>query len=36
MEVVVSAFAVLVALGCLIFLVRTSRKSKNKEDQGGN
>ena len=35
MEVVVSVFAVVVALGCLVFLVRTSRKNKNKEDQSG-
>jgi len=31
MDIVVSAFAVLVALGCLIAIILATRKDKNKE-----
>ncbi len=34
MEVVVSVFAVLVALGCLVFLLRAGRKDKDKDGKG--
>jgi hypothetical protein len=33
MEVVVSVFAVIVALGCMIAIFLASRKDKNKDDQ---
>ena len=34
MDVVVSIFAVLVALGCFVAIFMASRKQKKKEDQG--
>lgn len=34
MDVVVSAFAVIVALGCFIAIYMATRKDKNKEDKG--
>jgi hypothetical protein len=36
MEVVVSVFAVLVALGCFFAIFMASRKDKKKEEQGGD
>lgn len=36
MDVVVSGFAVLVALGCFIAIYMATRKDKKKDDQGGN
>lgn len=35
MDVVVSAFAVIVALGCFIAIYMATRKDKNKEEKGG-
>lgn len=35
MDVVVSAFAVIVALGCFIAIYMATRKDKKKEDQAG-
>ena len=36
MDVVVSVFAVLVALGCFIAIFMASRKDNKKEDGGDN
>lgn len=36
MDVVVSGFAVLVALGCFVAIYMATRKDKKKDDQGGN
>jgi hypothetical protein len=36
MEVVVSIFAVIVALGCLIAIFMASRKDKKKDEAGEN
>lgn len=36
MDVVVSAFAVIVALGCFVAIFMAARKDKNKKDQGSN
>jgi len=36
MDVVVSAFAVIVALGCFIAIYMATRKDKKKNDQGGS
>lgn len=36
MDVVVSAFAVIVALGCFIAIYMATRKDKKKNDEGGN
>jgi len=33
MDVIVSIFAVVVALGCFVAIFMTSRKEKKKEDQ---
>jgi hypothetical protein len=35
MDVLVSVFAVIVALGCFVAIFMASRKDKKKEDQGG-
>jgi hypothetical protein len=35
MDIVVSVFAVVVALGCFVAIFMASRKDKKKEDQGG-
>jgi hypothetical protein len=34
MDVLVSVFAVIVALGCFVAIFMASRKDKNKEKQG--
>ena len=36
MEIVVSVFAVVVALGCFIAIFRASRKDSKKHDEGSN
>ena len=36
MEIVVSVFAVIVGLGCMIAIFRGSRKDKEKTDSGEN
>jgi len=36
MDVVVSGFAVIVALGCFVAIYMATRKDKKKDDQGGN
>jgi hypothetical protein len=36
MDIVVSIFAVLVGLACLIAIVLASRKDKKKEDRGNS
>jgi hypothetical protein len=35
MDILVSVFAVIVALGCFVAIFMASRKDKKKEDQGG-
>jgi hypothetical protein len=35
MDVLVSVFAGIVALGCFVAIFMASRKDKKKEDQGG-
>ena len=34
MDVIVSAFAVIVALGCFVAIFMASRRDKKKEEQG--
>ena len=36
MDIVVSAFAVIVALGCFIAIFMASRKEEKKDEQGGD
>jgi hypothetical protein len=36
MDVIVSAFAVIVALGCFVAIYMATRKDKKKEDQRGD
>ncbi len=36
MDVIVSVFAVIVALGCFVAIFMATRKDKEKNDQGGS
>lgn len=36
MDIVVSAFAVIVALGCFVAIFMASRRDKKKNEQGGD